>query len=70
MADFPKDSLLGISIDILKTNTLKTQKTNTNRCRAFSEQVGPRTRFEDRFAKIVKMSSFSEWIVDLHETIA
>ena len=26
--------------------------------------------YEDRFVKIAKISSFSEWIVDLHESIA
>ena len=54
MADFTKDSSPGISKDILKTNTLKTHTdphtdspryTNTKRCRAFSGQISPRTRF-------------------------
>ena len=97
MADFPKDSSLGISMDIFKINTLKAHTEPdtvrgrpTLRCQAFSEQVGPRTRFtmgslfvkqrnlqnavfyeyEDRFAKIAKMSSFSEWIVDPHKSIS
>ena len=94
MGDFPS---LGISMNISKTNTLKTHTgPHTVRGRPtlqdvepFSEQVGPRTRFiigslfvnniiyrmlfyeyEDRFAKIGKMSSFSEWTVDPHECIA
>ena len=53
MADFPKDSSLGVSMAILKTNTLKTHTDpHTVRGRPtlkdverYSEQVGPRTRF-------------------------
>ena len=95
MADFPKVSSLGISVDILKTNVLKThtdphtvrgrptiKDVERFRYRSVREldllwaplfvnnnlQNAVFYEYEDRFAKIAKLSSFSEWIVDPHES--